>query len=98
MRHFDRGEAESSHHADIFDWLDIDQRRITVLAFEYVIEAAFETGHHRRARQARQRVAARIAHDAQIIDAMAVIGVVVRPQHGVDPVDPIGQKLVSQIG
>ena len=47
---------------------------------------------------ARQRRAAAHAQGAQVIDAVGVIGMIVGPQHTVDPADPGGEQLVPQIG
>ena len=47
--------------------------------------------------KSRYRPAAAIAQNAQIIDAMAVIGVFVRPEHRIDPINFVVQQLHSQI-
>ena len=69
-----------------------------MLAFEYIVETSKEVLACPGVGETGQRVASIIAHDAQVIDAVAMICVVVRPEDRIDFLNSIGQQLGSQIG
>ena len=91
-------EGETGNEPGVRDILERHQRGIAVLSFEYVIEPATQIVAGLAAGIAWQRVAAIVAHDAQIIDAVAVIGMVMRPEDRIHLADPVRQQLRAQVG
>ena len=91
---FDR---ESREHPQAVELLDARDRRISVLSGKDVTEPLSQPPYGFLHAEARQRTAAAISQRAQVIDSMAVIGMVVRPENGVDPVYPAAQELVAQV-
>jgi hypothetical protein len=83
-------------HAPLPLGLRAPRRRRAVV--EDVAELVLDGAHRRRRAVHRQLPASPLAHGAQVVDAVGVVGVVVRVQHGVQPVDPVRDELDAQLG
>ena len=98
MRHDAPADAEAGAHPQPVQRLEVDDGGIAELAGKDIAEALAQAPHRLLAAIARQRPAPAIAHRAQVIDAMAMVGVVMRPEHRVEPVDVVVEQLLAQFG
>ena len=69
-----------------------------MLPFEDVIEPPPEICTGLAAGEPGQRITPIVAHHPQIIDTMAVVCMVMRPENRVDLADVVGEQLRAQIG
>jgi hypothetical protein len=63
-----------------------------------IAEAALQAGQRRGPRIARNRLAPLMKKSAQIIDAMAMVGMIVRSDNGIERPNITGETLATQIG
>jgi len=68
------------------------------MPFENIGKTLLQTPERERAGIGRNRLARSLENRPQIIDAVAMIGMVMRPDHRVDMINAIVEKLVAQIG
>src|SRR5688572_1532544 len=90
--------TETRAHPHAVEVFERNDARIAVLPREDVAEALAQTLDRIARRVARYRPLSRLAQRPQVVDSVAMIGVIVRPEHRVDPVDPGGQQLAAQVG
>jgi len=77
--------------------IELNQGRLAMLPGKGIAEPAAQYSHNFAVSKARDRSAAAIAQDTQIIDPVAVIGVFVGPEHRINPADFVVQQLHPQI-
>src|SRR5690606_30816411 len=87
MRHLAGIDANTGEHLQAVQRVERYDRRIAVLAREDIAEALAQAPHRFIGGEARDRPAAAIADGTQVIDTVAMIGMIMRPEHGIKPVD-----------
>lgn len=98
MRHLHMADAESFAQAQRFEIVEADNRRISVLSCKDVAEALPQAPHGFGRGETGDRPGAPIAQRSQIVDAVAVVRMVMRPEDGVYAIDVVGEELRSEIG
>ena len=98
MRHLAPVHAEPGNHPQPVERVERADRRVAFLSGEDIAEALPQPPDGLSLGKSRDRPRAPVAQHAQIIDAVAVIGVIVRPEHRVDMADPVRQQLRAAIG
>ena len=69
-----------------------------MLPSKNIVEPLAQPPHGFASSKARDGPGAAIPQRSQFIDAVAMVGMIVRPEHRVDPVDRIGEQLLAQVG
>ena len=90
MRHLAPLYTEPGAHAYPVQRIEADDGRISELAGEHIVEPLAQATHRFLRAIARYRCLPAKPQRAQIIDAMAMIGVIVRPKNAIYPIDIIG--------
>src|SRR5258706_14039059 len=84
----------------VFNNMRRDDRRVagTGRRLETIIEAATEKLKRARVRPNVDAATLRVRENAQIVDAVSVVGMIVGVDHAIDALDPSAQKLLAQVG
>src|SRR5690606_187386 len=91
-------DREARVDLDQLESLEMNDRRIAVTPREDIAEPLAQAARGFGRGEAGQRRVAREAHRPQVVDAVTMVGVVVRPEHRVDLVDAIVEELLTQVG
>ena len=95
MRHLAATDRNPAKHSQPVERVNIDDGVIAVLPGKNIAEPLAQPPHGFVGGKARQRPRSAIAHRPQIIDPVAMIGMIMGPEHRIDPVDIIGEQLVA---
>ena len=98
MRHFDGANGKSRVDLYQVQGPQLDNIGIAMLSGEHISEPLPEAAGCLGTGKPRQTRAATKAERSEIVNAMTMIGVIVRPENAIDPVDGIFQQLLSQVG
>ncbi len=97
MRLIDDRDANGPDLNAVRQFVAVDGRRISAIPGKDIAKTAFQGCQRIDAGITRYRSAHGVKHLPQIIDAMAVIGVIVRPNDGIERDDIGSQQLSAQI-
>ncbi len=95
MRHLAMSNGKACADPQAFKSVEFNNRVIAVLSGEYIVEPLTQPSHGFSHGITRYRTSTTIAERSQIIDPVGMVGMVMSPEHGIDPVDPMGQELRS---
>ena len=98
MRHLATCHGKASTHAQGSEVIQRNARGATELAGADIAETLARAATSLFSSIAGDRSAASVSQRTQVVDPVAMVGMIVGPEHGIEATDPVRQQLAATVG